>query len=176
MPTNLLVPIISLLLILVAGVNNSQAQKNDYSVRKCYGYQKDSCQTSTNIYYVKHEDSRSALFLKGQKSRTNFTIYNGRDYRISLCWDPILGGPIQFKLINRETNQVLYDNATDEFASEFEFTVTQRADLYIEISVPGESATNNAIGNEDIILVRKDTDVGCVGILIEYMVTPPKGF
>jgi hypothetical protein len=155
---------------------SSSGQQNDYQGRKCYGYQRDSCPTSENIYYKRHEDSRSALFLKGQSSRTNFEIYNGRDYRISLCWDPVLGGPIQFKLINQETNSVLYDNATDEFASEFEFTVTQRASLYIEITVPGESETNQAMNNDDIILVRKDKEVGCVGILIEYMVTPPKGF
>ncbi len=151
-------------------------QSNDYKVRKCFGYQKDSCPTSKNIYYKINEESRSALFLKGQISRTPFTIYNGRDYRISICWDHILGSQIKFKLIDKDTNDILYDNSTDSNSSEFEFTVAQTRDIYIEISVPGQSSTLEAEGNEGIIIVEKDIEMGCVGVLIEHMITPTKGF
>jgi len=154
----------------------SNGQTNDYKVRKCFGYQRDSCETSKNIFYRINEESRSALFLKGQKSRTQFTVYNGRDYRISLCWDHILGGQIIFKLIDKDTDAVLYDNSTDGFSSEFEFTVAQTRDLYIEISVPGESEVVKAEGNEDVIIVQKDTEMGCIGVMIEHMITPTKGF
>jgi hypothetical protein len=152
------------------------AQTNDYKVRKCFGYQKDSCPVSNNIFYKIHEQSRSALFLKGQTSRTQFTIYNGRDYRISLCWDHVLGNQIQFKILDSESQAVLYDNATDEFSSEFEFTVAQTREIILEITIPGSSALVEAQGNEDIILVRKDTDMGCLGVLVEHMITPSKGF
>ena len=168
------VPII--LLFLMGMSVNGFSQSNDYSVRKCYGYEKDSCPNSENIYYKVHQQSRSALFLKGQTSKTPITIYNGRDYRISLCWDPILGGQIQFRLLDGETDAVLYDNATDEFSSEFEFTVTQTRDIYIEISIPGTSAVVEARQNDDMIIVRKDTEMGCVGVLVEHMITPTKGF
>lgn len=154
----------------------SMAQSNDYKVRKCFGYERDSCQISQNIYYKKHEDSRSALFVKGQTSQTFITIYNGRDYRISLCWDPVLGNRLGFKIFDRETDNLLYDNSTDEFASEFEFTVTQSRDIIVEVSVPGESDLSKAKGNEDLILVRKDREMGCIGVLVEHMITPSKGF
>ncbi len=152
------------------------AQTNDYKVRKCFGYQRDSCIKSANIFYKLNEDSRSALFLKGQSSQTIVSIYNGRDYRISLCWDPVLGNRMGFKIIDRETDNVLYDNSTDEFASEFEFTVTQSREIIVELSIPGESDLSKAQGNEDLILVRKDRDMGCVGVLVEHMITPTKGF
>lgn len=152
------------------------AQSNDYKVRKCFSYERDSCSVSQNMYYKKHEDSRSALFVKGQSSQTLISIYNGRDYRISLCWDPILGSRIGFKIIDQETDNVLYDNSTDEFASEFEFTVTQSRDIIVEIQVPGESDLSRASGDEDMILVRKDREMGCVGVLVEHMITPSKGF
>ncbi len=163
---------IALLFITTATI----AQTNDYKVRKCFGYQRDSCAKSQNIFYKVQEDSRSALFLKGQTSQTPITIYNGRDYRISLCWDPVLGSRIQFKLIDSENQAVLYDNATDDYASEFEFTVTQTRHIVVEITVLGESLLANADGNEDIIIVRKDKEMGCVGVLIEHMITPAKGF
>jgi hypothetical protein len=151
-------------------------QSNDYKVRKCFGYQRDSCTTSKNIFYKINDESRSALFLKGQKSRTPFTIYNGRDYRVSLCWDHILGSQIGFKLIDKDTDQVLYDNSKDTYSSEFEFTVAQTRDIYIEIEVPGESSVVAVEGNQDIIIVQKDAEMGCIGVLIEHMITPTKGF
>ena len=91
------------------------------------------------IYYKYNSESRSALFLKGQTSRFPLSIYNGRDYRISICWDFNLGNRLEFKIIDADTDNVLYDNSTDEFASEFEFTVAQSRDVYIQIKVPGTS-------------------------------------
>lgn len=153
------------------------SQLNDYKVRKCFGYQKDSCERSNNMFYKVHQESRSALFVKGQTSKTPFTIYNGRDYRVSLCWSPVLGSHLEMKIIDQETGDVLYNNADDEFASEFEFTVTMTRDIYIEIKIPGESALINAKqSNEDLVLVQKDVDMGCVGVLVEHMITPTKGF
>jgi hypothetical protein len=166
-------------LVLVIGMVSpmiSMGQTSDYKVRKCFGYQRDSCPTSSNIYYKVHEESRSALFVKGQTSQTRFTIYNGRDYRISLCSDSILGGQIAFRLIDNETGNVLYDNKEDHYATEFEFTATQSRDIIIEISVPGNSGIIEAESNQDLIFVRKDTEMGCVGVLIEHMITPSKGF
>lgn len=152
------------------------AQTNDYKGRKCFGYEKDSCPNSANMFYKVHQNSRSALFVKGQTSQTPLTIYNGRDYRISLCWDPILGSQVFFKLIDAQTSNVLYDNATNEYASDFEFTVAQTRDIILEIKVPGSSTLMEAKSNDEIILVQKDTDMGCLGILIEHMITPSKGF
>lgn len=154
----------------------SSAQTHDYKVRKCYGYQRDSCPVSANVYYKLHDDSRSALFVKGQTSKTFIEIFNGRDYRISLCWDPVLGSRMGFKIIDRETDDVLYDNSTDEFATEFEFTVTQSREIVVEVAVPGESGLSKSSGNEELILVRKDREMGCVGVLVEHMITPSKGF
>ncbi len=167
------------LLILVGIVILSvqtKAQNNDYKVRKCFGYQRDSCHTSANKYYQVHEASRSALFLKGQTSRTPLKIYNGRDYRISICWDPILGNRILFKILDARTEDVLYDNANDDFSTDFEFTVTQTGEVLIEVTVPGSSDLTKATSNDEPLFLEKDKEMGCVGVLIEHMITPTKGF
>ena len=153
-----------------------QAQTNDYSMRRCWGYHKDSCRTSKNIYYRVVDNSRSALFVKGQTSRIKIIIYNGRDYRISFCHDQVLGEGIVMRLIDAENEQTLYDNSEDGFASEFEFTVTQTREIYVEISVPGSSQLSEVGDDADLIFVRKDTEMGCIGILVEHMITPVKGF
>ena len=151
-------------------------QTSAYNARKCFGYQRDSCPTSSNMYYKVHEESRSALFVLGQVSQTKFTIYNGRDYRVSICYDPILGSQIGFRLLDSESGKTLYDNKDDNYATEFEFTATQSREIIIEISVPGKSGFSETTGDEEVIFVRKDTEMGCVGVLIEHMITPSKGF
>lgn len=152
------------------------SQTNDYKVRKCFGYQRDSCAVSENIYYKIHEASRSALFLKGQTSETILTIYNGRDYRVSLCWASVLGNRILYKIIDRDTESVLYDNANDNYSSDFEFTVAQTREVVIEVTVPGSSDLAQATSEDELIFVEKDKEMGCVGVLIEHMITPSKGF
>lgn len=166
--------ILSVGFILMALVSFSQS--NDYKVRKCFGYQRDSCEVSQNMYYRVHDASRSALFLKGQKSETILTIYNGRDYRVSLCWAPVLGNRILFKIIDRDSESVLYDNADDDFSSEFEFTVAQTREVIISVTVPGSSNLAQATNEDELIFVEKDKEMGCVGVLVEHMITPSKGF
>lgn len=154
------------------------SQTNDYSMRRCWGYHKDSCRVSKNIYYrVVTDACRSALFVKGQTSRIRVPIYNGRDYRVSFCHDEVFGEGIVMKLIDTETENVLYDNSEDGFASDFEFTVTQTREIFVEISVPGSSKMSEAQNSgEELVFVRKDTEMGCIGILVEHMITPVKGF
>lgn len=165
-----------ILILLVTIPFAGQAQTNDYSMRRCWGYHKDSCKVSKNIYYRVVDNSRSALFVKGQTSRIALTIYNGRDYRISFCHDYVLGEGIVMRIIDAESGNTLYDNTDDGFASEFEFTVTQTREIYVEISVPGKSQYSEASDDADLIFVRKDTEMGCIGILVEHMITPVKGF
>lgn len=144
--------------------------------QRCSNYLKLNGDFSENKYYVFHDEaSRTALFVKGETSKIYLEVFNGRDYRISIVSDDILGGPIEFKLIDRREQILLYANANDGYAQEFEFTVTKSRELAIEIHVPGHSIGLEQISQEKG-LFRKDTEIGCVGVLIEHMITPWKGF
>jgi len=103
-------------------------------------------------------------------------VFNGRDYRVSICCDDIFGGTIEFMLIDIETGTELYSNANDNYVQEFEFTVTKTRDIAIQIYVPGESILKYEGEHGTDGLTRKDNDMGCVGVLIEHMITPMKGF
>ncbi len=149
------------------------AQTHDYSKARCIDYHKHNCESSTNKYYRYNSESRSGLFHKGQKSRTLLEAFNGRDYRISICYDDVFKKPIIFRIIDKGRDEVLYDNSQDNYAKDFEFTVTSTIELWIEVEVQGESPL---VKNEQKSLIRRDSQVGCIGLLIEYMVTPRKGF
>ena len=82
--------VIASLLLLTSSIH---AQTSDYKAM-CFEYHKFNCNYSDNLYYRYNDASRSALFLKGQTSETRLEIYNGRDYRISLCADEVLGRQI----------------------------------------------------------------------------------
>ncbi|MBW6482874.1 MAG: hypothetical protein K0B10_07415 [Vicingaceae bacterium] len=84
----------------------------------------------------------------------------------------------QVEVVNKETITVvekqktlLYDNSQDGFATELEFSVETTRRLIFEVSIPGsasESATKSKL--------MKSSDMGCVGILVEHMLTPIQGF
>lgn len=84
----------------------------------------------------------------------------------------------QVEVVNKETITVvekqktlLYDNSQDGFATELEFSVETTRRLIFEVSIPG-SASGSATKSK----LMKSTDMGCVGILVEHMLTPIQGF
>lgn len=161
-----------LLIFVISGIS-LMAQTSDYSRARCLDYHKNNCERSTNKYYRLNSESRSGLFHKGQKSRTVLEAFNGRDYRVSICYGDVFDKPVIFRIIDKARDQVLYDNSEDNFARDFEFTVTSTLELWIEVEVQGSSPFKK---QEQDALIRRDSNVGCVGVLIEYMVTPRKGF
>ncbi|MGB0887094.1 MAG: hypothetical protein ACPGSL_03130 [Vicingaceae bacterium] len=78
------------------------------------------------------------------------------------------------KNVVEKQKQLLYDNSTDGFSNEIEFSVETTRRLIIEVSVPGdggEGATTKKKGK-----LMKSSDMGCVGLLVEHMTTPISGF
>ncbi len=145
----------------------------DYHKQKCQSKEQKNPDGTVNVDgYVYSPDSRSALMTKGQKSEFKFTIHQGRDYRLSICAAEILGDKIQFQLMDFEEGTILYDNAGASFSREFEFTVKETRNIKIVVTVPNDkAAANNAFA-----LKAKNSETGCVGVLIETMVAPKTGF
>ncbi len=83
----------------------------------------------------------------------------------------------QFKDVTRtvkktefqEVRKVLWDNQEHDMADEIEFSATATKRLIVEVTAPG--AVDPKPKRSD-----KQFDIGCVGILIEHMVTPAVGF
>lgn len=75
----------------------------------------------------------------------------------------------QNKRVYEEEEKVLWDNTEHEMADEVEFSCTATKRIAVEVIARGNSEAKPKKNGET-------NDIGCVGILIEHMATPPLGF
>lgn len=73
----------------------------------------------------------------------------------------------QKKRTYKEEEKVLWDNTEHDMADAIEFSCTATKRIAVEVVAAGSNDTKSK---------KADNDIGCVGILIEHMVTPPVGF
>jgi hypothetical protein len=140
----------------------------------CIDYHKKNCKRQdVATSYGLSPESRSALFLKGQTSEFRLTIYQGKDYRITICNDEVLGENIGMAILDRETGEPLYNNKDFNYVRDFEFTVLMTREIKIIISVPDDGTALTPKGD---FRAKDSSGVGCLGVLIEEMITPKKGF
>jgi len=70
----------------------------------CNNFHTEYCSRSESGRYKLNGQSKSALFTKGKKSELNIIVYQGQDYRLSVCMEDNIGGQLEFKIY--ETNKV----------------------------------------------------------------------
>ncbi len=79
------------------------------------------------------------------------------------------------KIVYERQKNLLYDNSTDNFSNEIEFSVETTRRLTVEITIPGgEGSSSTKKGKKGKLM--KSSDMGCVGVLVEHMTTPISGF
>jgi len=67
----------------------------------------------------------------------------------------------------------LYDNKDNSYERTFEFSVLITRNVKIVVTVPADDKTQKTT---TIGLKPKPNQMGCIGVLIESMITPKKGF
>lgn len=70
------------------------------------------------------------------------------------------------KTVYEDQRIVLWDNAEHDMSNEVEFTATTSKRVVVEVMAAGVVEGK----------AKKDSDIGCAGILIEHMATPNVGF
>ena len=133
----------------------------------CINYHLKACpRLNPNPYIDVPEGSKSALMLRGEHMESTFTIFQCKDYRITLCTE-LFVNEVVLKIYDADDGSVLlYDNTQNNTAQIFEFQVfnTRRVRAVVSIPVVAEPKKNTGL------LVEK-TPRGCVGFLLESMVT-----
>ena len=137
------------------------------NAQHCYDFHRSNCYPSDNEFFEYNGQSKSALFAKGTTSTLNVVIYKGQDYRFSFCLEDHLGDRVVYKIMDGKSKEVLYDNASDEYADTFEFSCEYTRKIIVEMTIPDDGH-----GGEQL----KPKDMGCLGFLIEHMPTPRSGF
>ncbi len=141
--------------------------------QSCIDYHKRTCEGSDNKLFKYNPTSRSAIFIKGESSEFGLDVFRGKDYRISICYDEPLGEILIFK-IKDEEDKILYDNRKDGNILVLEFSALETRRLTIYVKVPEDEEGEDEGDSQD--LTRKPNLVGCVGVLIEHMNRPKRGF
>ena len=163
--------VVSILLVALLGMMGTTV----FAQNNCLNFHKQKCQSAASTGYIMSNDSRSAMMRKGQTSEFRITIYQGKDYRISVCADEAnLGSTIHMRLIDYDTDELLYDNKEFNYVKDFEFTVVQSRMIKISVEIPEDQNTKAAANTTG--LISKSINQGCVGVMIEEMSTPKTGF
>ncbi len=193
----LLIPILLLLGLAQAGEALAQST--------CTDYHKFNCQRAGDKRWSQNGQSKSASIQVGRETELNIIIYSGQDYRISVCHDTkVLGEDLAIRLVEKvrvpreqtdgapdpiidedgnrtgttrtvedpermfvEVEKVLWDNTEHDMAMEVEFSCASTKRIAVQIMAAGSTGKPRR---------DKQFDIGCVGILIEHMVTPDLGF
>ncbi len=133
----------------------------------CIDYHLKQCpRQNPNPYTEVPEGSKSALLLRGEEMETRFTIFQCKDYRLTLC-SQLFQDQVVIKVYDAEDpSLLLYDNTQNDTAQVFEFQVFNTRRIRIVVSVPKLNQPKKNTG----LLIEK-TPRGCVGLLVESMVT-----
>ena len=161
----------------IAFAMHAAAQTSD-----CSNYHSFNCLPSGDSRFSINGQSRSAAVKIGEETELNIIVYRGQDYRVSVCNDEKILGQLAIRLVEKmrvakpgpdgktayeEEEKVLWDNTSHDMASSIEFSCTATKRIAVEVNAPGAAERKGK---------RADSDIGCVGILIEHMPSPGIGF
>lgn len=134
--------------------------------QECFEYHKTSCFSKASKFsYVENTASVSFEFASGEVRELPFTLINGIDYRITLCAQPEFENVIQFVIKTLEGKE-MYNNSKHNFNLNLEFASRKTQDVILELKAPDSKVADN-----DTISFE-----GCIGVLIEEMVSVKTGF
>lgn len=132
----------------------------------CFEYHQDHCFPKDSKYvYEENNSTVSFLFSSGEIRKMPFTLLLGKDYRIKLCADPVFEDIIEFIIIN-EDGKAIYNNSTQNFNLNLEFSCKKTQTVTLQLKAPDSNA-----GVSDTL-----SSEGCIGLLIEEMVSVKTGF
>lgn len=118
----------------------------------CVDYHQYHC-VYTDYTFFYSRQSKSTLFHRGQTSTFSIVAYGGEDYYVSVCAHRKFGD-LHFRILDEKTSAVIYDNATNEYASSIVFSNENTRNMIIEVTVPPGSGS--------------ERDKRCVGVLIQF--------
>jgi len=143
------------ILILLIGIAliapEIQAQKNDCKKFHLYS----DCNVNPGPRFKYDGQSRSNIIGVGDQLIYSLILYGEKQYKLNFCTSEFFA-PIHVKLINAETNELMYDNESDEYLESLTLNIdkTQRIKVAVEVLASNMS-------EED-----KLEYFGCLGLMV----------
>lgn len=124
----------------------------------CVNYHEvGDCSLDRQKGYKIYSQSKSVAISPLDTVELNIVFYGQKDYILSFCAHKKMY-PIHFILIDKESKQVLYDNANDRYIESLGVGFDVSKSLTIQVDVLARRADEEEI--EDYL--------GCMGLLIQY--------
>jgi hypothetical protein len=119
---------------------------------QCRSYTKKKCRPAL-APYQHNGQLNNAVLVPGDKAEIMLTFYSGQEYRVSVCYMPILGD-VAFKVKDTDKN-LIFDSTKNE-NDYFDFKVAATQQLVVEIKVPDSEKANEIVPQ------------GCVSVLVGF--------
>ncbi len=112
--------------------------------------------------------SKSAVLELNKKFMTQTIFYGQRDYKVLVCAEDSKGvKTIMTRLIQPESQKVIYDSRNNGDSPLIEFTVESTMRLIVEVTLIGDDSYKPSKGDDTRI---------CTAISVAYKKTPKVGF
>lgn len=133
------------------------------NAQDCFEFHKKNCFPEKGRFaYSVNNASASFAFSPGESKCVPSQLMQGKDYRITICSDSLYCGIVML-VIRDEDGKIMYDNSQDNFSASMEFSCRVTKNIEYVLTAPERRD------------VADDTK-GCIGILVEEMVSPKIGF
>jgi len=129
------------------------AQRN--SCRKFHLY--SDCNVHPGPRFKYDGQSRSNIIGAGDQMIYNLVLYGERQYNINVCVSDHFE-PIHVVLMNASTDEVIYDNARDDYLGTLTLNIEYTQRLKVSIEVLAEEMTEQ----------EKLDYFGCIGMMVQY--------
>ncbi len=124
----------------------------------CVDYHRFSgCNMDRQRGYKIYSQSKSAVISVQDTIEFNIVFYGQKDYVFTFCTRQDLY-PINFRLFDADSRNVLYDNANDRFIESLGIGFDATRSVTIQLNVLAGNARPSELEN----------DVGCIGLLLQY--------
>jgi hypothetical protein len=135
--------------------------------QKCNNFQKSKyCYIPDSYDFKQYGRSRSALLKINQVYEYEAVLTAHKDFKIGVCAEPGYD-PVKFRVIEKESGKVIYDNSTDDYNENIGFSVEdQPLTVTIEVTVLATKVKPTDIGD----------DRTCAGIQILYKRIGKEGY
>lgn len=133
------------------------------NAQDCFEFHKKNCSPEKGRFaYSVNNASVSFAFSPGESKCVSSQLMQGKDYRITICSDSLYCGVVSL-VIRNEDGKIMYDNSQDNFSANIEFSCRVTNNVEYVLTAPER---------QDVA----DGTKGCIGILIEEMISPKIGF
>jgi len=128
-------------------------------------HESNNCKLSTEGGWKYYGQSKSAMLEINKTYNYKMVLYGEKDFKIAICTE-VGFGTVHYRILNARSNNVLYDNISDDYMESIGFTndFTQSVIFEVEI-VAEESEIEGAYEKR-----------GCIGINILWRKVPRLGF